>query len=234
MHSEQGGRAKTPYLPSLPPTVPLRLTQSKPASGDDLLYASATHRQLDEKADQILSSASPRSTHPSSMWPRPGVKSVNPPKSVTDSPRSNQSKSTNQWTIQWNERRRMIRAANARMQSVTGRRNDTTVKVAPNTRSIYLTKVGSDYTDEDILQLMKSNGVSAHHIRQINGKHSFSVKKSFLIVISDNDFDKTMDENFWPFGLECREWLTAEKLRELSRDDTNETNLVQNKETTRD
>ena len=109
------------------------------------------------------------------------------------------------------ERQRLLQRA--KIKTVTGKKSSDDVRAVGVNRSIYLTKVDSDYSEDDIKSYMQSNNVKVKYIRQINGRKGLGLKKSFMIVVPEKDFEVTMNEEFWPNGLECREWLNENQLR---------------------
>ena len=86
------------------------------------------------------------------------------------------------------------------------------MKAAGINRSIYLTKVDADYSEEGIKTYMVSNKVRVKYTKQINRTRGLASRRSFMIVVSQTDFNSTMSEDFWPIGLECREWLNQFQL----------------------
>jgi len=192
-------RRQTPYVANAPPSSPLQcslnacdvdsMAPSAEFSGRQsslASYAGALRAPMTKNADGQIVSSSTQSQQQSDKWQQ-----------------------------QREQRRRLVKDANSRMKVVTGRKAGSELKVASINRTIYLSKVDMDYTEDDVKTMMDGSEVNVRYIRQINGKRGLGLKKSFMIVINEKDYDKTMSEDFWPMGLECREWLNQEQLKAI-------------------
>ena len=68
--------------------------------------------------------------------------------------------------------------------------------------------------ENDVRAYLTSSGIRIRIIRQILGKRE-GQKKSFKITIPACDYEKVMNDTFWPEGIECRDWLTNEQLMNM-------------------
>ena len=102
------------------------------------------------------------------------------------------------------------------------RNNDEQCKLrrALDTRDIYIRDIDPDFVEADIKLYMKSSDVNVRAIRQILGRRE-GQKKSFKITILASDFEKTMNAEFWPKDIECREWYSEQQLRNLCEENPN-------------
>ena len=124
---------------------------------------------------------------------------------------------SNPWQQQKQERRRLLRTAKDKFNAVTGTNvdNNHKLKCAVNAKSIYIKEIDHEMQEKNIEEYVSGNGIRVLQIRQILGK--YSIKKSFKVTVPENQFCKVMDGTFWPVGVEVREWLTSEQLRQLSQ-----------------
>jgi hypothetical protein len=187
--AQGGARPKTPYIAHPPPSSPLATSGKDVSSAPMTSWNSAT--SLPPASYAAASAVSQDKTLPSRM------------------------PDTGRWQVQREERRRLLQDANHKMKVVTGRKTGSNIKAAGINRSIYLSKVDKDYSEDDIKSLMATSNVPVKYIRQINGRSGLGLKKSFMIVIPENDFNTVMSEEFWPVGLECREWLSQDQLKAI-------------------
>ena len=132
---------------------------------------------------------------------------------------------SSKWLESKRECRRLVKEANNRIKTVTGSdtSNRNNIKAAGINRTIYLSKVDKDYTEDDVKSMLAGNDINMKYIRQINGRHGLGLKKSFMIVIPEKDFDTVMNEEFWPEGLECREWLNRDQLKAITENKDDQT-----------
>ena len=209
--TQYGARPKTPYNP-LPP---LPLMPQNMASGDELLAASAKQQLLQPIIQEP--EASYASKVAASVLRTGQTKGVMNKIELT--PKSSK------WLESKRECRRLVKEANNRIKTVTGSdtSNRNNIKAAGINRTIYLSKVDKDYTEDDVKSMLAGNDINMKYIRQINGRHGLGLKKSFMIVIPEKDFDTVMNEEFWPEGLECREWLNRDQLKAITENKDDQT-----------
>ena len=119
------------------------------------------------------------------------------------------------WQQQKQERRRLLRDVKPKFASVTGTKAMTShkIKCAEDVKSIYVREIDSDIEEKDIKTFITDNNIRVLQIRQILGK--YGLKKSFKITVPEKSFAEVMNGDFWPVGIEVREWLTNEQLKAL-------------------
>ena len=73
----------------------------------------------------------------------------------------------------------------------------------PPTREIFISRVITG-DKRSITEYMESRGIQVHHFEKMSHYHAKFM--SFKIKISVLDKDTVVNENFWPYGIQCMMW----------------------------
>ena len=120
------------------------------------------------------------------------------------------------WTEVRNRRRRVIGKAT----STTGNHSHgLRGAIQPPTREIFLSRVILG-DRQSITNYMEKRGVKVYHIEKMS--HYQASFMSFKVKISVFDKDKVLNENFWPYGVQCMMWKNARQNNTRNNNENND------------
>jgi hypothetical protein len=108
------------------------------------------------------------------------------------------------------ENRSLIKLATDKLKVVSGKREGASIKSSCPVKSIFVYQLDPVVTGDEIKDLLAKENVPVRGIRRINKAGWFH--GSFKVDINDKDFNRVLDEGFWPTDVCCREWVVASGL----------------------
>jgi hypothetical protein len=102
--------------------------------------------------------------------------------------------------------RQVVRNATAKLKVVQGKRGGSdVVKGTFPAKHIYVYHVNPEVTSTNLKDLITGGGFQVRGIRRIS-KDDW-LHGAFKVDINAGDLERTLDEDFWPEGISCREWM---------------------------
>lgn len=105
------------------------------------------------------------------------------------------------------QERRKIRSATKDLQTVVGKSSESSGVIAcPPIKHIFVHKVSRSCTTDIIRKHLQSKNIQPIDVKQTSKQEWLNA--SFKVSLDEKDFEKTFQEEFWPCGIHCREWLS--------------------------
>lgn len=102
--------------------------------------------------------------------------------------------------------RKQVREATKKLRVVVGKATNATVRSSKPVKHVFVYHVDKEVDAAAISEYMKSQRVTVRDIRNTAKDSLFT--NSFKISVNSDDIDTVFNEEFWPDGVRCREWIS--------------------------
>ena len=92
----------------------------------------------------------------------------------------------------------------SRRPEVRGTRtSDCLIRAGPITKDLFVSRVSSEHTEQDVKNFLEGENVHVLDIVQISQPESYTISFHVTVQMS-HDAEKLMEPDFWPYGVCCR------------------------------
>ena len=92
-----------------------------------------------------------------------------------------------------------------RRAAIIGKRKSSAIKLCSKHIDLFVSRVHNDVDDSDLEKLITDEGIDVVAMERVS--HEDARMKSFKLTIRSADKDKTLQDEFWPEGIMCRQFF---------------------------